>query len=142
MTRNVLSPLVRHRIGDPSVGHTPELPSVLGRAELVLSAICLVRPAWLAVDDPRVHMQCWPQQWQPLEPQACGLAGVVAELVRMDDLIGFPVRCSDATDGIFQCDHRNRVVHESLAHQVEDEDHGIPRFLLTPWPSLVPMQAG
>src|SRR5690606_22094962 len=118
-------------------GFAANLPAVLGGTKPVLSAVRLVRPAGprrspvaaavgaailpqrvrkdvlAAADQPGGDEGGWHQWGQVDQPQTGRLARVMTELPWLDDLIRFPVRRGDTTDGVLQCDAGDGVVHEA-----------------------------
>lgn len=115
-----VAPLRRHRIGNALVRFAAQLPAILGRWQVALTRVCLVRPPGLSAYHSRLHIPGTHEQREVLQPQAGPLRGIVAELMRLDDLVGLADSAAD--DG-------NRVLDHDLVdwrgHEKPDEVQGI-----------------
>ncbi len=72
-----------------------------------------------------------------LEPEASGLAGIVAELIRLDYLVGFADAGADTAGRVFQRDPVDRGIEEEL-----DESEGFFSLGRAPRAPIVPVEAG
>jgi len=83
------SPLVRHGVCYPLIGQGPLGPAVRRRPQSILAAIGLVTPSSPAIDHAGLYDPSLLELGQSFQPEAGRLAGVMAELVGLDDLVGF-----------------------------------------------------
>lgn len=75
-----LTPLRRHSIRRPLIGLSAERGTLRRRPKFILTAWGLVR---VSLFDENVSRN---KQWQPFEPKASALAGIIAKLVRLNTL--------------------------------------------------------
>ena len=99
-----LAPLISHGLSYAGVGHVSNGLSILGPWQVIMAQVGLITPARLTVNEASGYVVSRAEEGEVFEPEAGFLAGVVAELPRLDDLVRLADAAADDADRVLDGD--------------------------------------